>query len=304
MQRRDVLGFVAIAAIWGTSFPATRAGVEVVPPVLFAALRFDGTALLVLGYAVVVAGRWRPRGDDWHAVVAGGVGIVAAHHALLFAGQSYVTSAVAAVVVATVPVFTTVLARTVLPEEGLDATGVLGLLLGLFGVVLVAVPADDLAGGAMALWGDASLVGVALVFASALAWAVGTVAVRRVRTDLPVAAMQGWAMVVGAPVLHLTSLAVGEPQAVDPTRTAVVAYLYLVPVAGGLGYLLYFQLLDSLGAIEITLVSYAIPVFAALVGWYWLGESVTVETVTGFLVICAGFALVKRRALRDAVTRS
>jgi drug/metabolite transporter (DMT)-like permease len=73
-------------------------------------------------------------------------------------------------------------------------------------------------------------------------------------------------------------------------------------VAGGLGYLLYFALLDRLGPVEINLVSYGIPVFAALVGYVWLHEPITAGTVAGFVVICTGFALVKRRALRRAVS--
>jgi drug/metabolite transporter (DMT)-like permease len=288
---RTAGGFVLLAAVWGTSFPAAKAGLSVLPPALLAAFRFDAVAVLVLAYTVLSDARWRPTGRDWLAIVAAGVCIVAAHHALLFAGQQHVTSAVAAVVVSAIPILTAGASRVALPTERLDPTTVAGLSLGLVGVAVVARPDPD------AL--DASALGVALVFGSALSWAVGAVAVERVRTDLPAPALQGWAMVVGAPLLHVASLALGEPQGVAWSQRAAIALAYLVVVAGGVGYLLYFSLLDRLGSLEINLVNYLVPVFAALAGWLALGEPLSPSTVVGFGVVFAGFTLVKREALRD-----
>jgi drug/metabolite transporter (DMT)-like permease len=287
---RTAAGFVLLGAVWGTSFPAAKASLSVLPPALLAAVRFDLVAVLVLGYAARTGGRWRPKGEDWLAIVAAGVCLIAAHHALLFAGQQYVTSAVAAVVVSAIPVVTAGASSVALPTKRLGPTTAAGLLLGLVGVAVVARPDPGNV--------DASAVGVALVFGSALAWAVGAVAIERVRTDLPAPALQGWAMVVGAPLLHVASLAFGESQTVAWTPRAAVAMAYLVVVAGGAGYLLYFSLLDLLGSVEINLVNYLVPVFAALTGWAVLNESLSAATVVGFAVVFAGFALVKRRALR------
>lgn len=297
MRYRTAAVFLLVGAIWGTSFPAVRAGVQVAPPVLFAALRFDATALLVLGYAIARGDRWRPRRTDSGSILAGGALLVAAHHALLFAGQQYVTSAVAAVVVATIPILTAGLSRLLLPSERLAILGGVGLALGFLGTAIVANP--DAAG-----LESASSLGVGLVLASALAFALGAVLIQRTRSDLPVAALQGWMMLVGAPLLHAASLALGEPQSVEWTAGAAIALLYLVPVAGGLGYLLYFALLDRLGSVELNLVSYVIPVFAALVGWLALAEGLEPATVAGFAVIAVGFALIKRRALADLLAGS
>lgn len=295
MRHRTATLFVLVGAIWGTSFPAVRAGVQVVPPVLFAALRFDATALLVLGYAVVVGYRWRPRREEWIGVVAGGATLVSLHHALLFAGQQYVTSAVAAVVVATIPILTAGLSGLLLPGERLTVVGAVGLALGFLGAAVVADPDPS-------ALRSADSVGVTLVLASALAFALGTVLVERTRTDLPVAALQGWMMAVGAPLLHVASLVLGESQSVEWTPTALVAFVYLVPVAGGAGYLAYFALLDRLGSVELNLVSYVVPVFAALMGWLALDEGLAPETAVGFGIVALGFGLVKRRALAEIAT--
>ncbi|WP_265109526.1 DMT family transporter [Halosolutus halophilus] len=296
MRYRMPVLFLLVAAIWGSTFPAVRVAVDVVPPVLFAALRFDAVAILVLGYAAVRGHRIRPRRGEWAGVLAGGVFLIALHHALLFAGQQYVTSAVAAVVVATVPILTAGLSRALLPSTGLGVVGTVGLGLGFLGTAIVSDPDPA------ALYTAESL-GVLLVFAAAIAFALGSVVTQRTRTGLPIASLQGWMMLVGAPVLHGASVSLGEPQSIDWTPAAAVAFVYLVPVAGGLGYLLYFDLLDRLGSIEINLVTYLLPVFAAIVGWLVLREPLAPSTVVGFVVVAVGFALVKRRALARLVSR-
>jgi drug/metabolite transporter (DMT)-like permease len=76
-----------------------------------------------------------------------------------------------------------------------------------------------------------------------------------------------------------------------------------VVVASALGFLVYFDLLDRLGPIEINLVSYAAPVVAAITGLVFLDETPTLLTVAGFLLVFAGFGLLERRALWDELRR-
>lgn len=108
-------------------------------------------------------------------------------------------------------------------------------------------------------------------------------------------------MAGGALIMHAVSLAIGETQTfgVAWTETALLSLAYLSLAASAVGFLLYFYLLDSLGPIEINMVSYVAPIFAALSGWAVRGEVPTVFTVVGFVVIFAGFAVVKRDALRE-----
>lgn len=106
-------------------------------------------------------------------------------------------------------------------------------------------------------------------------------------------------MLLGAGVMHVVSFLSPRESvaAVQLTTEALLALGYLSLVASALGFLVYFDLLDRLGPVEINLVSYAAPVFAAVVGWLWLGETVGLPTAAGFVVILAGFVLLKRRVL-------
>ena len=98
--------FAVLATMWGLSFPAISVGLEHLPPLLFAAFRYDTAAVLLLGYAAVAADDWRPAGrNDLEAVVWGGLFLVAGN-GLLFIGQQTVPSGVAAILQALVPILT------------------------------------------------------------------------------------------------------------------------------------------------------------------------------------------------------
>ncbi|SIR10878.1 Permease of the drug/metabolite transporter (DMT) superfamily [Haladaptatus litoreus] len=296
MSRTTIISaFLVLSALWGSSFAAIRLGLPSMPPVLFAALRFYLAGAVMLAYAVHSQTRWRPRGDDWKTVAVGALFFIAAHHAFLFVGEQYVTSAVAGVIISLDPVLAAGFAALLLPDERLSGVGVVGLLFGLVGATIVANPSPENLVGS-----DAR--GVVLVFLAAAAFALGAVLTRRFRTDLPAVSMQAWMMLVGAVVLHAVSLALPSERLADVEWTvdAILALGYLSFVAGGIGFLLYFALLDEIGPVEINLVGYVAPLFAGLSGWVVLGEPIEETTVAGFTVIVVGFALLKRRALRDA----
>jgi len=298
-RSRSLALFLAVAAVWGAAFVAIKAGLAHFPPVLFAAVRYDVAAVLMLAWAAHATDQPVPRGRrEWlEAAVAGGALMIAGYHVFLFVGQQFTTSAAAAVVVGLSPVLTTAFARVLLPGEALTPLGVVGLLVGLSGVVVLADPDPG------NLLGAGSR-GPLLVFGAAAAFALGSVLARRADTAMPIETMEAWAMATGAVMLHAVSLALGEPLAVAWTPVAVGALAYLSVAASALGFLAYFALLEEVGPVELNLLSYVTPVFAALFGVALLDEALGLRTVAGFCVVVAGFALVKRRALRSELRRA
>ena len=298
-RRTTAALFIGLAAVWGLSFVAARAALTDVSPVLLAAFRFDIAALVLLGYAVATTSDWFPSDlREWATVIVGGVFSIALHHALLFTGQQHVTSAVAAVVVCLDPILAAVFARFLLPQERLSRTDAVGLLLGAIGVGIIARVSPD-----TLLQTDSF--GVALVLLAAAAFAFGAVGTQRLRSTLPVQSMIAWMTAIGAPILHATAIVLpGERlTAVTWSWTALAGLTYLAVIAAGVGYVLYFALLDRVGAIEINLVAYATPVFAAVGGWLVLGERIRPHTVVGFGVIILAFTIIKRREIRAELRR-
>jgi len=293
MRFRNAILFGVLALAWGSAFTAIKAGLEFFPPVLFAAFRYDIAGVLMLGYAVYVTDRWRPQDrDEWVLVGIGGVFMIAAYHTFLFIGEQGTTSAAAAIIVSLSPILTTGFARPFLPDERLTVVGIAGLFVGFLGVVVLSNPdPNNLL--------DTRTVSLFLVFLAAAAFALGSVLTRRVDGELPIETMESWSMVLGAVIMHGVSLGLGESVSdVRWTGEAILALAYLVVVASALGFLIYFDLLDRLGPIEINLVSYAAPIVAALTGLLFLGETPTVFTVAGFVLVLVGFVLLKRHALR------
>ncbi|WP_255167660.1 DMT family transporter [Natrononativus amylolyticus] len=286
--------FLILAAVWGTAFVAISAGLSHFPPVLFAALRYDIAGVVMLAYAAYAVDDVIPRGrDQWALVAVGAVLMIAAYHAFLFVGQQHTTAAAASILVSLSPVLTTGFARVLMPSDALSRVGLVGVAVGLLGVVVIARPdpGDLLA---------TNVVATGLVFLAAASFALGSVLTRRIDASLSIESMEAWSMLGGALLMHAVSLALGEPIDVaawtDPVAIAALAYLAIV--ASAFGFLVYFDLLERLGAVEINMVSYVAPVFAAVFGWLLLGEVVDAATVVGFVLIAIGFVLVKREVLR------
>jgi drug/metabolite transporter (DMT)-like permease len=289
---RDALLFVFLAVAWGGSFVAIEVGLDSLPPLLFAALRYDVGAVILLVYAAVACDRWVPRTrDDYLAILVVGVFLITAANGLLFVGQQYTTGGVAAILYSLNPVLTTGFARSLLPDDRLTPLGLLGLVVGLGGVALVVRPdpANLLAGAT----------GKLLVVGSATSVAFGSVLLRRLRLATDSTATTAWGMLVGALLMHVASLAGGEtPRVADALDPQVIVPLgYLAVVATAAAYAVYFGLLERHSPVQVNLVSYLVPMVTAVAGWVLLGESVTAATAVGFLVILAGFSLVKRDAL-------
>ena len=291
---RDAALFVLLSAIWGTSFMAIKVGLDFMPPVLFAAFRYDITGLLMLVYAFFAVDYWLPRSRaDYLTLLVETVLIIALYNAFLFIGETGVSSGVAAILIGMNPILTTGFSRLFLPEERLSLVGTGGLLLGFVGVGLVVFPRD----GTVAF---SDLVSPGFVLLAAASVALGSVLVQRLDGGISSEGMVAWSTALGAVLLHAISVAMPSESfdAVEVTTEGVLAVVYLAVVASAIGYVLYFRLLERLGAIEINFVSYTVPVFAAISGWLVLNEVLDALSIVGFLVILLGFALLKRRALR------
>mgnify|MGYP006279708987 FL=1 len=308
-DRRALLAFAVAGILFGGTFVAAKAGLAYFPPLLFVALRFDVAAVALIAYAVATT----PRGEllprtwrDAAGVLATGVLAIGLTNALLFVGQGYTTSAVAAIVFSLNPILTPIFAALLLADERLSRRGVAGMALGFLGVALVVNPDPatllDLG------------VGKAILLGGAITGAVGSVLIRWAGGSLSSTARTAWGLPFAAGLSHLLSWWTGESASAivwHPEAVAALAYVGLL--AGAVAYIAYFGLLDSAGAIRANLVFYAVPVVAALGGWALLGELVSTLAVGGFVTIFAGFAVIGSEStdvraalcrLRDRVSTS
>ncbi|WP_254546963.1 DMT family transporter [Halomarina pelagica] len=293
--RQSVALFVVASLTFGTAFVGIKAGLADVPPLLFAGFRYDIGAAVLLAYVARRRDYWLPRTrGDLTAVVVAGVFLSGLNAALLFVGQQYVTSGTAAVVFSLVPVLAPLFALALLPGTRFDPVGMVGIVLGLFGVAII-VGLSSLSAG-----DERTVVGITLIGGAATAAALGSVLLRRVDRAIPGLSMTAWALVVAAGLVHTLSLLAGDsPTDVTPTLQAVAAILWVGLPATALAFPAYYGLIDRAGPVRANLISYTVPLVATLAGGAILGETVPPRTALGFAVIVAGFALIERDTIRD-----
>ena len=290
----DATLFLCLSVVWGLSFPAIAVGLEYVPPLFFAALRYDVAAVLLLAYAAVRLDGWYPSGRNNLVAITGGGLFFVAGNGLLFVAQQTVPSSVAAIIQALLPIVTALWALLLLGDRPTRA-GLAGVVLGFVGIgfVIQPDPANLVAG---------DTVGRLLVVGQVISVGLGGVIIQWAGPDIGRVSLTGWSMLLGALVLHVGSLLAREvPTAEALAPTAVGAIVYLGVFSTAVAFFIYFTILEEHGAFQAALVSYLVPVVATLVGVFVLGETLGLPSLVGFGLIACGFALLKRRAISDAI---
>lgn len=289
--------FVTLAVLFGSSFVAIKAGLAAIPPLFFAALRFDIAAPLILTYAAWRHDAWLPRSRaDFASLAVSSVTIIAANNGLLFLGQQSITPAAASVLYGLNPILAPVFAFFLL-DQRLDLRGVVGILLGLVGVVIIVQPSP-------ATFTAASTLGQLLVLGAAAAIALGSVCMQRLSATMDSIPLTAWAMALGAVILHATSFALGESFSTARLTPTILLAVFVVGIGStAFAYPIYFTLIRRIGSVRANLIAYAVPVVAAVVGWLLLGQPVTLSTAVGFCVVVAGVALLERRVLLSEFRR-
>ena len=285
-RRFAVLPFLALSVLWGLSFPAITVGLEFLPPLLFAAFRYDVAAVVLLAAAVAWLDEWLPtRREDFEAIVPAGLFFVAGN-GLLFVGQQTVPGGVAAILQALVPIATALWLLLLLGER-LSPVGAVGVAVGFLGIGLVVRPdpANLLAGDTL---------GRLLVVGQVGSVSLGAVLVQRAGPTIHRVPMTGWSMLLGAILLHAASAGLGEaPDAGAFVPTSVGAVVYLGVFSTAIAFFIYFTILEDEGAFQASLVAYLVPIVATLAGVFLLGESISALALVGF-------ALLKRQAIEEA----
>ncbi|MGM0716969.1 MAG: DMT family transporter [Halobacteriota archaeon] len=294
MQRYLPALLLILAILWGLSFPAISLGLEYLPPLLFAAFRYDVAAVLLLGYTVVTSDHWFPSGrDNAVAIVGGGVFLIGGN-GLLFIGQQTVPSGVAAILQALIPIVTALWALVLLGER-LSTMGIVGVAVGFVGIGLIVQPDS---GNLL----DGDTVGRLIILGQIVSVSLGGVLIQRAKPSMDRIAMTGWAMLVGGIVLHALSLTWRERVTMTATEPlALASILYLGVFSTAIAYIIYFFVLEERGAFEASLVTYLVPIVGTTAGVFFLDESIGVGSIVGFVVVVTGFALMKRHVVEDMI---
>lgn len=297
------LGMLVLYVVWGSTYLGISIAVDSIPPFVMAAARFLLAGTILLAWSVardrrsfVLPTRREVRDSAivGALLLGGGMGFVA------FAEQT-VPSGIAALLIATMPIWVAVFGRIFLGER-LPRLAILGVLVGFVGVAVLAAP--SIVGGTGAL----EPVGLLFCLLSPLAWASGSLFAshRAVLPARPLVAT-GLQMVLGGIVLSVMAIGTGEVVSFDigaVTRDSFIAFLYLTVVGSLLAFTVFGWMLRVAPLPLVTTYAYVNPIVAVILGAIILGEIIDPRTVVAGTIIVVAVALIVTARGRMAAPRT
>jgi len=284
---------VVLSVLWGGSFFFMGVAVTGLPPFTIVLCRI-GLAALVLNAVVLLSGQRLPTDPArWRIFLIMGFFNNLLPFSLIVWGQTQIPSGLAAILNATTPLFTALVAQIATSDERLTPPKIAGLLLGFAGVAVLIGP-NAWGGFGADLWAQAAVLG------AALSYGVSSVIGRRFGR-LGVSPLQSSAGQLSAATLFILplALAIDHPWALPmPGVPVLAAVTGLAVVSTALAYILFFQILASAGATNVSLVTLLVPVSALLLGALVLGERLSWNAYAGLALICAALLIVDGRLLK------
>ena len=281
-----VLAFAAIYLVWGSTYLAIRYAVETIPPLVTAAVRHTvaGSVMLVWAYAR----GYRAKREHWIAgAVVGALFFLIGHGSLHWAEQ-HVPSGLAALLIATEPMFILVLAW-LSGQQRISRLSALGLAVGVVGVAILT--------GVEVSSKDASLLGVLAVLLGSLSWAAGVVISPKVRLPSDALARTAVPLVCGAAMLLVASALTGEFREVHWSAISVKSIFglgYLIVFGSIVAFTAYTWLLQRCPPTLVATHTYANPIVAVLLGWLLAAEPLTARVALASVAILGAIVLIRR----------
>jgi drug/metabolite transporter (DMT)-like permease len=284
------VAYAIVCVVWGSTYLFIKLGVEVLPPYLLGGVRFS-IAGSILVAACLVMGRPLPDWGTFRRAAVVGILLLVIGNGLLNLSEQHLSSGLAALLVASFPIWTVLIARFGKGGERLGPSGWAGLAVALAGVAILVRPFEY---GVESSW-----TGVAAALTASFMWAIGTVYARRSLAGAdPIGASAVETIVAGPLMLGVhVALERGEPVAWGGQAWLAIGYLALV---GSLvGFTAFVFITAHMTSSKVGTYAYVNPVVAVLLGWLVLEEPVTWRLALGGATILAGLLLIYLARVRE-----
>jgi len=293
------LAFAAIYLVWGSTYLAIRYAVETIPPLVTAGIRHTIAGGVLLAWAF--ARGYRPRREHWiGGLVLGALFFLIGHGSLHWAEQ-HVASGLAALLIATEPMFILVLAWMT-RQQRISRLSALGLAVGAIGVAILT--------GVELSAKDMSLVGLIAVLAGSLSWSAGVVITPKLKLPEDAIARTAVPLVCGAAMLLLSAGVTGKFHQLHWETVSLKSIFglgYLITFGSIVAFTAYTWLLQRCPPTLVATHTYANPVVAVLLGWLLASEPLTPRVALASIAILGAIVLIRkgeRRSERRVVSRA
>jgi len=280
------LAFVAIYVIWGSTYLAIRYAVETIPPLVAAGIRHSIAGGIMLTWAWLRG--FRPTRQQWLAGLVVGALFFLVGHGTLHWAEQYVGSGLAALLIATEPMFILVLGW-LMGQQKISRLSALGLGLGVVGVAM-------LTGAELTVKGS-SLLGLLAVLLGSLSWSAGVVISPRLKLPSDALGRTALPTICGAVMLLIAAGVSGEFQSthwVSISTRSVLGLAYLITFGSVVAFTAYTWLLQRCPPALVATHTYANPVVAVILGWLLASEPLTMRVVLASVAILGAIMLIRR----------
>jgi drug/metabolite transporter (DMT)-like permease len=280
------LAFVAIYVIWGSTYLAIRYAVETIPPLVAAGIRHSIAGGIMLAWAWLRG--FRPTRQQWVAGLVLGFFFFLIGHGSLHWAEQYVASGLAALLIATEPMFILVLGW-MMGQQKISVLSALGLALGVVGVAM-------LTGAELTVKGS-SLVGLAAILLGSLSWSLGVVVTPRLKLPTDALGRTALPTLCGAAMLLIAAGVTGEfhqTHWASISLRSVFGLGYLITFGSVVAFTSYTWLLQRVPPALVATHTYANPVVAVLLGWLLASEALSLRVVLASVAILGAIVLIRR----------
>jgi drug/metabolite transporter (DMT)-like permease len=281
LRGKALVAWLLVCVFWGSTYLAIRIGVGVLPPFLFAGLRFVAAGALLGAGALAFGDHLPRRAVDWQRAAIAGVLLLAGGNAFVVWAEQYTPSGVTSVFVVTVALWMAFFDSVIPGGSGsLGWRVIVGLLTGFLGTALLvgANPREILA---------ADLRGPIALTSASVFWSLGSIYAKRHRTEASPYMTAAIQMLAGGTVVTLVGTGLGEWTQWHMSGRGALAFGYLVVFGSIVGYSAYAYALRHASATIVGTYAYVNPVIAVLLGWLFLDERVTGRMVVAIALILA-----------------
>ena len=279
LRGKALIAYLVVCVFWGSTYLAIRVGVGVLPPFLFAGIRFLTAGVLLLGIVLALGDRLPRRLVDWRTQAIVGLLLLAGGNAFVVWAEQYTPSGIASIFVVTVALWMAFFDAVIPGGTGdLNWRVVAGLAIGFIGTALLvgASPAEIL---------HADLRGPIALTAASASWSLGSVYGKRHKTETSPYVGAALQMIAGGGAVIVLGTALGEWSRWHLSAKGTGAMAYLVVFGSILGYSAYTYALRHASPTIVGTYAYVNPVIAVLLGWLILAEPVTARTFLAMALI-------------------
>lgn len=281
-----IIVWLLLCLIWGSTWFFIKIGLNDLPPISFAALRFISAAVIVFIIIKVQNIKLPQTGNDWKLLGITGLLQFSINYALVFWSEQHISSGLAAVLQATIPAFGLLAAWIHLPNETIGWRKILAISLGICGVGIIFIEQLQIDS-----W--LAFAGCAAIVIGAAAAAEASVLTKAFGGAIHPASLVFGQMICGLlPLILYGLIKEGNPANFHWTISAVFSILYLAVIGTIIAFWLYYWLLSRIESSKAMTISLVTPLIAVIVGGVVLGEKLPLQTFLGGVLILGSVGIV------------